>query len=81
MVYSQIRFKKFKKFVSRSVFGELQLILQTSSCNLRGLEAKQNCAFFYYFDSKRNYDVLKSKRPCFLSNKKNETESKLENPS
>ena len=40
---------------------------------------------FYYFYFERNYDVLKSKSPCFLLNKninfnKNETESKMENP-
>ena len=40
---------------------------------------------FYYFNLERNYDVLKSKRPCILLNKninfnKNETESKMENP-
>ena len=40
---------------------------------------------FYYFNFERNYDVLKSKSPCILLNKninfsKNETESKMENP-
>ena len=40
---------------------------------------------FYYFDFERNYDVLKSKSPCILLNSKinfnkNETESKIENP-
>ena len=40
---------------------------------------------FYYFNFERNYDVLKSKRPCILLNKyinfnKNETESKMEHP-
>ena len=46
----------------------------------------QNCVWlFYYFYFQRNYDVLRSKSPCFLSNKntnfnKNETESKIENP-
>ena len=39
---------------------------------------------FCYFNFKRNYDVLKSKSPCFLLNKnlnikKNEMESKMEN--
>ena len=47
---------------------------------------EQNCVWlFYYFDFERNYDVLKSKTPSFLLNKnikfiKNETESKMENP-
>ena len=40
---------------------------------------------FYYFNFERNYDFLKSKSPCILLNKninfnKNETESKMENP-
>ena len=40
---------------------------------------------FYYFNFERNYDVLKSKSSCILLNKninfnKNETESKMENP-
>ena len=62
-----------------SVFGELQLMqislnLKTSCCNfkIRG-------------NFERNYDVLKSKGPYILLNKninfnKNETESKMENP-
>ena len=40
---------------------------------------------FYYFYFERNYEVLKSKSPCFLLNKninfnKNKTELKMENP-
>ena len=39
---------------------------------------------FYYFNFERNYDVLKSKSPCFLLKNinfnKNETELKIENP-
>ena len=35
---------------------------------IRGLGAKL-CALFYYFNSERNYDVFKSKSPCFLLNK------------
>ena len=39
----------------------------------------------YYFNFERNYDVLKSKSPCILLNEstnfnKNETKSKMENP-
>ena len=42
-------------------------------------------AFFYYLNFERNHDVLKSKSRYFLMNKninfdKNETQSKLENP-
>ena len=41
---------------------------------------------FYYFYFERNYEVSKSRSPCFLLNKninyiKNDTESKMENPS
>ena len=40
---------------------------------------------FYYLNFEMKYDVLKSKSPCILLNKninfnKNETESKMENP-
>ena len=40
---------------------------------------------FYYFISERKYEALKLKSPCILLNKsisfnKNETESKMENP-
>ena len=39
---------------------------------------------FYHFNFESNYDILKSKSPCFLLNKninfnKNETASKMEN--
>ena len=85
--FQNIWFSKFKKFVRRSVFGELQLTqislnFKTSSCNLkiRGLEAKLCEAFSIILI--RNYDVLESKSPCILLNKninfnKNET---IENP-
>ena len=71
--FSKLRFSGFKKFVTRSVFSELQftkisLNFKTSCCNLkiRGLGAKR---LFYYFNFERNYDVLKSKSPCILLNK------------
>ena len=40
---------------------------------------------FYYYNFETNYDVLKSKSPCFLLNKiinsnENETELKMQNP-
>ena len=43
------------------------------------------CVWFYYFNFKRNYDILKLKSPYILLNKnidfnKNETELKMENP-
>ena len=39
---------------------------------------------FYYYNSSKNYDVLKSKSPCILLNKnknfnENKRESKMEN--
>ena len=64
---------------------QISLNFQTSCCNLkvRGLGAKLCVAFI--FKVERNYDVLKSKRPCILLKKnvninKNKTELKIENP-
>ena len=55
LTFSNLRFSKFKKFVTRSVFGELQLTqiplnFKTSCCNLkfRGLGTKL-CAVFLLF--------------------------------
>ena len=91
LTFSRLRFSKFKKFVSRSNFGELQLT--QISLNFKLLVStyesevwKQNCVWlFYYFNFERNYDDIKSKSPCILLNKKinfnkNETESNTENP-
>ena len=91
VIYSKLWSYKFKKFISRSVFGELQLkqILnfQTSYCNLkiRGLGAKLCMAFSIFFHFERNYNVLKSNSQYFLLSKnisfnKNEVELKMENP-
>ena len=72
---------KFKKFVIRSVFGELQLT--QISFNFKIIF--ENCVWlFYYFNFESNYDVLKSKKPCILLKKnknfnKNKMESKMEN--
>ena len=50
---------KFKKFVIRSAFGELQLT--QISFNFKIL--LENCVWlFYYFNFESNYDVLKSKK-------------------
>ena len=71
---------KFKKFVIRSAFGELQLT--QISFNFKIL--LKNCVWlFYYFNFESNYDVLKSKKPCILLKKnknfnKNKMESKME---
>ena len=71
--FSKLRFSGFKKFVTRSVFGELQftkisLNFKTScrKLKMRGLGAKLCVRLFYYFNFERNYDVLKSKSPCIL---------------
>ena len=61
-----------KKFISRSVFWELQLIqislnFQTPCCNLKlsGAGAKMCETFFNYFYFAMNYAILKSKNACF----------------
>ena len=89
--FSILQFSGFKTFVTRSVFGELQLTqislnFKTSRCNLkiRGLGAKIYVVF-HHFNFERSYNVLKSKSPCILLNKdinfnKNGTKSKVENP-
>ena len=88
--FSKLRISGFKIFVTRSVFGEIQLMqislnFKTSCCNLKSEVWEQICVWlFYYFNFERNYDVLKSRSPCILLNKninfnKNETESKMEN--
>ena len=55
MTHSKLRLYKFKKFASKSVFGELQLTqvswnFQTSCCNLiiRSLRAKPYVAFLLF---------------------------------
>ena len=71
VIYSKLRFSKFKKFFSRSVFGQLQLTqislnLPTFCCTLKIWEQKGAC-FFHFFNMERNYEVSKS--PFFLLNK------------
>ena len=93
-IYLKITIEKnwlSRNFVSRSVFGEHQLMqisqnFKTSCCNLkiRDLGTKQCVEKFYYFNFERNYDVFKLKRPYILLTKninfnKNEIESKMEN--
>ena len=70
-----LQLSKFKKFASRSVFGELQLTqislnFKTTCYNLkiRGLGAKLYVAFLL-FNFKRNYDILNSTSPYILLNK------------
>ena len=86
--YSKPQLSKFKKFVSRSVFGELQLThislnFQISCYNLkiRGLGANLWVAFLLFFFLE---GIMTLKSPCFLLNKninfnKNEMKSKMEN--
>ena len=91
--FSNFLLSWFKKFVTRSVFGEFQLtqilLKFKSSCNnlkIRGTW-EQNCVWlFYYFNFERSYGILTSKIPWTLLNKninlnKNKTEMKMENPS
>ena len=57
------RFSKFNKFVTTSVFGELQLIQISMNfktcCNLKIRGLGENCVWlFYHFNFERNYDVL-----------------------
>ena len=73
--FSKLRFSEFKKFVTRSIYEELQLTqillnFKTFCYNLktRGLGAKLRVAFLL-LSFERNYDVLKSKSPCILLNK------------
>ena len=90
VTYSNFRFYKFKKFISRSVFGELQLTqislnFQNFLLQLKNQRSGSRVWLFYYFYFETNYDVLKSKSLHFLLNEninvnKNETESKMENP-
>ena len=68
----------------------LKVIIETfSKLRFSGFKSEvrqQNYVWlFFCFNFERNYDVLKSKSPCILLNKninfnKNETESKMENP-
>ena len=78
LTFRKLRFSKFNKIVTGSVFGEPQLTqislnFKTYCCNLknRGLGAKLCVWLFCYFNFGRNYDVLKSQSPCILLNKKN----------
>ena len=78
MTFSKLHFSKFKKFVTRSVFGEFQARKISLS-----FKTSQNYVGFLLLE--RNYEVLKSKSPCILLNKntnlnKNKTESKIEDP-
>ena len=88
--FLKLRSSGFRKFVIRSVFGDLQLMqissnFKTSSCNLKIRSLEQNGVWlFYYFNFERNYDVLKSENLCIFLNKninfnENVTESKMEN--
>ena len=72
--------------VTIETFSKLRfsgLNFKTSCCNLkiRGVGAKR-VWLFYYFNFERNYAVLKSKSLLSknINFSKNETESKMENP-
>ena len=96
---SKLWFSESKKFVFRPVFDEfllMQISLNfkilllwifnyfSSLLNLKNQKfgSKSICRFFNF---ERNYNILKSKSPCFLLNRKVnfskcETESKMKNP-
>ena len=83
VTYSKLWFWKFKRFVSRSVFGETYFT-QISFLKSRSLWAKL-CVAFLLFYFERNYGVSKSKSQCILLNKnvnfnKSKTKLKMENP-
>ena len=67
---------------SRGYHWILKLLVAAQKSEVSG----QNCKWlFYYFNSERKYNLLKSKSPCILLNKnitfnKNETKSHMENP-
>ena len=72
-------FSGFKRFVTRSVLGS------SNSRRYHWIGSKI-VLLFYYFNFERNYGVLETKSPYIFLNKninfiKNETESKIENPS
>ena len=76
ITYSKLRIFKFKKIISRSLFGELQLKqislnFKNFRCNLkiRGLGGKR--VWFYYCFNFERYDNLKSR---------SQIESKSKNP-
>ena len=65
LTFSKLPFSKFKKFVSRSVFEELQLMqismsFKTSCCNSKFRVGKKCFWLLYYFSFEWNYDVLES---------------------
>ena len=68
-MFPKCRFSNFKKLVSWSGFGDLQLTqislhFKTPCWNLEVLE--QNCVWlFYYFNFERNYGASKSPRFCW----------------
>ena len=89
--FSNFLLSWFKKFVTRSVFGEFQLTQMSlkfkSSCSnlkIRGTWEQNYVWLFYYFNFERSCGILTSKIPCTLLNKiinlnKNKTEMKKEN--
>ena len=89
MTFPKLRFSKFKKFIFRSVFRELQLTqislnFKTSRCNLEIFwsSSKTVCDLSVILILKRR--SKKSNSPCILLSKniifnKNETESKIAN--
>ena len=66
LTFSKLPFSDFKKFVTRSVFGALQLRqmslnFKTSYCNLKIRDLGAKLWLFYYFNFEWNYDGFKVK--------------------
>ena len=62
--FAKLWFSRFKRFVTRPVFGELQLTLISPNFNFnfKSEAWEQNYVwFFHYINFERNYDVLKLK--------------------
>ena len=84
-IYSQVTIEK-KWLTQNFDFKSLKSLspgqfLGSSNLFSNFLLQLQNQRLFYYFYFERNYDVLKSKNPCFLLKfNKAETELRMENP-
>ena len=84
MTFSKLRFSKFKRFATSSVFWELQLMYISLNFKTSEIWEQNNVWIFHYYNFERNYKLLKWKNPCILLNKninfnKGETEWKMEN--
>ena len=81
-----LKYLSLAQFLGSSNSRRYHWIIKLPAATSKSEVWKQNCEWvFYYFNFERNYDILKSRSPFILLNKninfsKNETESKMENP-